>query len=77
MLSIQLPREIEARLDRLARKTGRTKSDYASEAILEKIEDMEDVYLAEQVLDRIREGEEEVVSAEDMWRIAHRRDVYQ
>ncbi|WP_425154069.1 type II toxin-antitoxin system RelB family antitoxin [Candidatus Palauibacter sp.] len=74
MLSIQLPREIEARLGRLAKKTGRTMSDCACEAILEKIEDMEDAYLAEQVLDRIRKGEEGVVSAEDMWR--HRRDAY-
>ena len=68
MLRIQLPEEIEARLDRLARKTGRSKSDYACEAILEKIEDMEDVYLAEQVLDRIQEGAEQVVSAEEVYR---------
>ena len=68
MLRIQLPEEIEARLDRLARKTGRSKSDYACEAILEEIEDMEDVYLAEQVLDRIQEGAEQVVSAEEVYR---------
>ena len=58
MLSIRLPEEIEARLERLAKQTGRTKSFYAREAILEKIEDMEDVYLAEHVLERIRKGEE-------------------
>jgi RHH-type rel operon transcriptional repressor/antitoxin RelB len=68
MLSIRLPEEIEARLERLAKQTGRTKSFYAREAILEKIEDMEDVYLAEHVLERIRKGEEKTLSAEEMWR---------
>ena len=36
--------------------------------ILEKIEDMEDVYLAEHVLDRIHKGEEKTLSAEETWR---------
>ncbi len=46
MLAIRLDREIEDRLDRLAQKTGRTKTYYAREAILEHLEDMEDYYLA-------------------------------
>ena len=68
MLSIRLPEEIESRLERLAKQTGRTKSYYARAAILEKIEDMEDAYLAEQVLERIRKGGEKTVSSEEMWR---------
>lgn len=68
MLSIELPEEIEARLERLAERTGRSKSFYVREAILEKIEDMEDVYLAEEVLERVRKGDEKTISAEDMWR---------
>ncbi|KXF76787.1 hypothetical protein ATN84_12265 [Paramesorhizobium deserti] len=48
MLALRLPPEIEKRLDELARKTGRTKSYYAREAILEHIDDLEDLYLAEQ-----------------------------
>ena len=47
MLWIQLPEDIEARLQHLAKQTGRSKSSYAREAIVEKIEDMEDIYLAE------------------------------
>ena len=39
---LRLPPEIEARLDALARKTGRSKSYYAREAILRQIEDIED-----------------------------------
>ena len=68
MLSIDLPEEIEARLERLAERTGRSKSFYVREAVLEKIEDMEDVYLAEKVLERVHRGEEQILSAEDMWR---------
>ncbi|MCZ6655797.1 MAG: TraY domain-containing protein [Gammaproteobacteria bacterium] len=46
MLAIRLPGEIEARLAALAAKTGRTKTFYAREAILEHLDEMEDKYLA-------------------------------
>lgn len=56
MLAIRLPKEIEERLDTLAKKTGRTKSFYVREAILEYLDDMEDVYLAEKRLADIKSG---------------------
>ena len=62
MLAIRLPRTIEKRLEKLARRTGRTKTYYAREAILEHLEDLEDLYLAEGALERIRSGEERTVS---------------
>jgi RHH-type rel operon transcriptional repressor/antitoxin RelB len=46
MHAIKLPADIEARLTALAAKTGRTKTFYAKEAILEHLDDMEDKYLA-------------------------------
>jgi RHH-type rel operon transcriptional repressor/antitoxin RelB len=46
MLALRLPPEIEQRLDALAKRTGRSKSYYAREAILRHIEDIEDTYLA-------------------------------
>lgn len=46
MLSIRLPEEVENRLAALAAKTGRTKTFYAKEAILEHLNEMEDKYLA-------------------------------
>lgn len=46
MLAIRLPEEIENRLTALAAKTGRTKTFYVKEAILEHLDDMEDKYLA-------------------------------
>jgi len=61
MLAIRLPQSIEKRLERLARRTGRTKSYYVREAILEHLEDIEDLYLAEGALERIRKGQERSV----------------
>ena len=46
MLAVRLPEEIENRLADLAAKTGRTKTFYAREAILEYLDEMEDRYLA-------------------------------
>ncbi|MHB8886207.1 MAG: type II toxin-antitoxin system RelB family antitoxin [Methylovirgula sp.] len=46
MLALRLPPDIEKRLDELARKTGRTKSYYARMAIIEMIEDLNDLELA-------------------------------
>jgi RHH-type rel operon transcriptional repressor/antitoxin RelB len=56
MLAIRLPDNIEKRLARLAKRTGRTKTYYAREAILQHIEDLEDIYLAEKRLAEIRAG---------------------
>ena len=56
MLAIRLPAEIEARLEALAKATGRTKSFYAREAILEHLDDLEDIYLAEKRLEDLRAG---------------------
>ena len=52
MLALRLPAEIEQRLDALAKKTGRSKSYYAREAILRQLEDIEDYYLARRRLER-------------------------
>lgn len=61
--SIRLTQEIEQRLDYLASHTGRTKAYYLREIIEQGIEDMEDYYLAADVLERIRKGQEQVHSA--------------
>jgi RHH-type rel operon transcriptional repressor/antitoxin RelB len=61
MLAIRLPRSIERRLEKLARRTGRTKTYYVREAILEHLGDLEDLYLAEGALERIHSGEEQAI----------------
>ena len=47
MLAIRLPERIERRLARLAKRTGRTKTYYAREAILRHLEELEDANLAQ------------------------------
>lgn len=64
MLAIRLPEAIEKRLDALAQRTGRTKTYYAREAILEHLGDLEDLYLAEQRLIDQRAGKTEAVPLE-------------
>ena len=45
MLALRLDSDVEKRLEALSKKTGRTKTSYAKAAILEHLEDMEDVHL--------------------------------
>lgn len=66
MLSLRLPPSIEKRLDKLARRTGRTKTYYVRKAVLEHLQDMEDMDLAERALDRIRKGEARTIPLEDI-----------
>ena len=66
MLAIRLPQSIEKRLDKLARRTGRTKTFYVREAILEHIQDLEDLYLAERTFERVRSGEERTVPLKEV-----------
>jgi RHH-type rel operon transcriptional repressor/antitoxin RelB len=66
MLAIRLPVEIENRLEALAKATGRSKTFYAREAILEHLDDLEDVYLAEQRLIDIRSGKTQPIPLEEV-----------
>ena len=56
MLAIRLPEDVEKRLEALAKRTGRTKTFYARQAILEHLDDLEDVFLAEKRLENLRAG---------------------
>jgi RHH-type transcriptional regulator, rel operon repressor / antitoxin RelB len=66
MLAIRLPEIIEKRLDRLAKRTGRTKTFYAREAILAHLDDLEDLYQAERNLDRIRSGKDRPIPLDEV-----------
>lgn len=68
MLAIRLPAEVEDRLEALAKATGRTKTFYAREAILEHIDDLEDLYLAEQRLIDHRAGRSQSYSMDEVER---------
>ncbi len=66
--SIRLPEDIERRLDAIAEKTGRTKAFYIREMILSNIGDIEDYYLAANVVERVRKGQERTFTAEEVSR---------
>ena len=56
MLALRLPQDIEQRLINLSKLTGRTKTYYARQAIVEHLDDLEDLYLAEAELEAVRKG---------------------
>ena len=64
--SLRLPDEIFQRLDRLAARTGRSKTFYMQAAIQEHLDDLEDLYLAEQRLIDIRAGKSQTVPLEEV-----------
>lgn len=68
MLAIRLPEDIERRLEKLAKATGRTKTFYAREAILEHLEDLEDLYLAERRLEALQAGKTRALSLDEVER---------
>ena len=57
MLAVRLDKDVEERLERLASRTGRTKTFYAREAIETHLDDLEDFYLAEERLRQFRDGD--------------------
>jgi RHH-type rel operon transcriptional repressor/antitoxin RelB len=66
--SIRLDDDLETRLERLARLTGRSKSFYVKQAITQHIEDLEDLYLAQRVAQRAAAGHERLVRLEELER---------
>ena len=66
MLAIRLPTEIEDRLSALAAATGRSKTFYVREAILEHLDDLEDIYLAEKRMEDIRAGRSHTIPLEEV-----------
>ena len=66
MISIRLPQDIENRLTIIAKATGRTKTFYVQEAILEHLDDLEDTYMAKKVLKDIECGKEKIYDLEQV-----------
>lgn len=66
--SIPLESEIEARLDALAVRTGRTRAFLLQELIANGLVDLEDYYTAVEVSERIRRGEERTYTLDEIRR---------
>jgi RHH-type rel operon transcriptional repressor/antitoxin RelB len=67
-VSLRLPDDLNIRLSNLADKTGRSKTFYMLEAIRDHLDDLEDLYLAEQRLIDVRAGRSRTVSLDDVER---------
>ena len=65
-MSLRLPADVENRLAALATLTGRSKTFYATEAIVEHLDDLEDAHLSADVRDRVRAGAEARVPLSDL-----------
>ncbi|MGA3009286.1 MAG: DUF6290 family protein [Terracidiphilus sp.] len=65
-VSLRLPEDLKSRLDKLAKRTGRSKTYYMIEAITEKLEDLEDLYLAEQRTLAMRASRSKTYTQEEM-----------
>lgn len=64
--SLRLPDDINARLKALAQRTGRSKTFYIVEAIREHIDDLEDLYESQQIIQLVREGEMKVYTSDEV-----------
>ena len=60
-IMIRLDDETEARLIALAEKTGRTKTFYVREALLEKLEEYEDYFVAKDALEEFRQSNDAAI----------------
>lgn len=66
--AVRLEDETYSRLQALASQTGRTATYYIREAIETHLEDLEDIYLAEQTLEKLRHGEERTYTLDEVER---------
>ena len=65
-VSLRLPDDVSQRLQRLAQLTGRSKTFYMIEAIRDHLDDLEDLYLAEQRLADIQSGQTQTIALEEL-----------
>lgn len=66
MLCLELPEQLEQRLDVLAKATGRTKTDHVREAILAHLEDLEDGYTTEVAYSQFKASGEKGIPLEEL-----------
>ena len=64
--SIRLSSETEDRISVLANETGRSKAYYLRQLIENGLDELEDYYLSEKVMERVRNGEEKTYSIEEV-----------
>ena len=68
-VSLRLPDDVSQRVQRLAQLTGRSKTFYMIEAIRDHLDDLEDLYLAEQRLADIQSGQTQTIALEELMKL--------
>jgi len=68
MLALELPLEIQTRLDSLTKLTGQTMTFLVHEAILEHVDDLEEIYVAELPLEDLRAGRTHALTLDEVER---------
>ncbi len=66
MLAVRLSEALEARLDKVVKESGRSKSWFARAAIEERIADWEDLVIAEKRYADIKSGKSKTIPLEDI-----------
>jgi RHH-type rel operon transcriptional repressor/antitoxin RelB len=66
-ITVRLSDETHKRLVSMAASTGRTATDCILEAINTYLDDIEDIYLGERALGRLRNGDDKVLTSEEFW----------
>ena len=66
MLSIDLPADLDGRLEALASRTGRTKNDHICEALANYLNDLEDLQVAEERFRELSEGKQGTTSLTEL-----------
>ena len=66
MFALELTPELEARLEELAALTARSKSDLVQEALIEHIDDIEDLAVARKRLIESRARREKFIPVEEL-----------
>lgn len=65
-INVRLDDDIAHRLDALAKRTGRTKTFYATEAIKNFLEEHEDYFLAADALEEFRQSGDDSIGLDDV-----------
>lgn len=66
-MTIRLSPQLDERLSNLTKQTGRSKSFYLTQAVESYLENMEDLLIANAVLERVKMGKERTYSLDEVY----------
>jgi RHH-type rel operon transcriptional repressor/antitoxin RelB len=67
-VTIEMPDEMMKLVEEYAAEAGAAPDAYVRDVIGQHLEDLHDIAVAEAAMERIRKGEDQVISSEEFWR---------